>query len=312
MKSKFTKFFISLTALLLTLVGLIFAQNEQDAYRVETFQTSSSPNVEIATSGGYVHVFGHNSDEVKVIMIAKRGRRFLSPSDTDLSDFEIEIEKSGDSIIASAKRENTGMSRWFSGNNNISISFEVYMPSGANVKGRTSGGSVKAENLRNGVELRTSGGSVSANNVHGVSVLRTSGGSVTLNDMNGTISARTSGGAIRADRLLGEAELRTSGGSIRIQDSDAKLTARTSGGSIRAYFTDFRNDIDLRTSGGSIQIEIPSSDHFDLDLTGNRVVTELRNFTGTSERNKITGRIGNGGPLISARTSGGSVSLQYN
>lgn len=312
MQNQLLKFIIALATLILTLFSFSYAQSEQDAYRTEIFKTSSSPEVNISTSGGFVRVYGHNEDEVKVVMYVRRNNQYLSSSDTDLSDFEIEIHKSGDSVYASAKRENSGFTGFFSGRNNISVSFEVFVPEESKVDGSTSGGSVRAENIRNDVRLRTSGGSVTANEIHGNSDLRTSGGSITLDSVTGLISARTSGGSIRADGLIGEADLRTSGGSIRIDNINAKLSARTSGGSIRAKFTQFEHDIDLRTSGGSIQIEIPSTEHFDIDLTGSRVNTELRNFTGSSERNKIVGRIGDGGPKISARTSGGTVGLRYN
>lgn len=89
------------------------------------------------------------------------------------------------------------------------------------------------------------------------------------------------------------------------------MSARTSGGSIRADFLTFVDDIDLQTSGGSISIDIQNASDFDVDLRGNRVNTKLRNFTGEFERDHIEGRIGNGGPKLTARTSGGSVNLEY-
>jgi len=310
MANKLSKILLSLiTFLLLTVSGLL-AQNEQDAYRVENFSSSDSPSVNIRTSGGSVKVFGHDRDEVKVLMYVRRGGSYLFPSDTDLSDFEIDISKSGDRIDASAKREGNGFNI-FRGGRSISISFEVYAPTGSVVEGRTSGGSVYGENIHNDLILRTSGGRVTAKNSSGNIVLNTSGGSLNMEDLEGNISARTSGGSVNADRLNGTAELRTSGGSINIRESAGKISATTSGGSIRAGFTEFNEDIELRTSGGSITINIPPVDNFEMDLTAQRVQTELRNFTGESNRNSIQGRVGDGGPKISARTSGGRVTLTY-
>jgi DUF4097 and DUF4098 domain-containing protein YvlB len=311
MHNKLQKLLLALIGLLLSIFSVAEAQNEQDAYRTELYQTSALPLVNVSTSGGFINVYGHDQNEVKVLMFVRRGNRYLSPSDTDLSDFEILIEQDGNQVTASAEREGTGWTRMFRSDSNISVSFRVYVPTESVVDARTSGGSVSAEDLTNKLNLRTSGGSVTAKNVHGEVDLHTSGGSVNINNLSGNISARTSGGAIRADRIVGNAELRTSGGSITIENSAANVSARTSGGGIRAHFLRFTDDIELRTSGGNIRIELPQSDHFDLELTGSRVQTELRNFTGNSERNKIVGRIGNGGPKISARTSGGSVSLSY-
>ena len=311
MHNKFQKFLMALIGLLLSLFSAAEAQNERDAYRTELYQTTSTPHVNVSTSGGFINIYGHDQNEVKVLMFVRSGSRYLSPSDTDLSDFEILIVQDGNQITTSAKREGIGWTRMFRSDSNISVSFKVYVPTESIVDARTSGGSVSAEDLANAVKLRTSGGSVTAKNVHGEVDLHTSGGRVNIHNLSGNISARTSGGSITADRIVGKAELRTSGGSITIENSAAKVSARTSGGGIRAHFLRFNDDIELHTSGGNIRIELPRSDHFDLELTGNRVQTELHNFTGNSERNKIVGRIGDGGPRISARTSGGSVSLNY-
>lgn len=310
MYHKINQFLLALTTLFLFTASMLFGQNERDAYRIDTFTADSSPSVEVQTSGGAISIHGHDSDEVKIVMFVSRGRKYLSPSDTDLSEFDIDISQSGDHITAYAKREGNWTNIFKSGNS-ISISFEVYAPTGSFIDGKTSGGSVSAQNIHNDLILKTSGGSVSAENSSGNIVLKTSGGSINLDNVTGTISAKTSGGSLNIDRVFGTTELKTSGGSVRISDSGGKLSAVTSGGSIRADFSEFTDDIELKTSGGNIRINLPPTDHFDLDLTGMRVQTELRNFTGQSERNSIKGRVGDGGAKITARTSGGRVELNY-
>jgi len=305
------EFLFCMLAMLLTLFSSLVAQDTHEAYRSEIFSTDAGPSVVIETSGGYIQVFGHDENEVKVDMIVRRGNRTLSTSDTDLSDFEIEIKQEGNTVYATAKRESSGLGRWFGSGSNISVSFVVHAPTGSVVEGRTSGGSVTAKKLNNNVSMRTSGGSVTAEAISGTADLRTSGGSISLKNIEGTLSARTSGGSIRADGLTGNSELRTSGGSIHIENSGGAISAHTSGGSIRAHMLEFSNDLDFNTSGGSIRVQVPETEHFDLDLRGSRVEMTLRNFTGDTERNRISGKIGDGGPKIAARTSGGTVRVDY-
>lgn len=311
MIEKLYPYLIAFSVLVFSFFSTAGAQSADDAYRTELFSSSQSPEVEISTSGGSINVIGHDRREVVVEMYARRGNRYLTPSDTDLSDYEISIEKNGDYVLASARREDGTWNRLFGSNRNISISFRVYVPHAALVDGRTSGGSVSAEQMTNRVSLKTSGGSVSAENISGTADFRTSGGSISIENADGEISARTSGGSIRVNGLRGEAELSTSGGSVRLENIDAKMSAKTSGGGIEAHFLTFNDDINLRTSGGSIRIDIPESENYDLNLKGQRVRTNLRNFTGQAERDLITGRVGSGGPELSARTSGGSVRLEY-
>lgn len=297
--------------MVLSIAGFVKAQSAEDAYRTEAFSTSASPAVNISTSGGFVNVLGHDENVVRVEMYVRRGRQYLTPAQTDLSDFDITINHQNDEVTAYAKKEKGNWLGLLSSNNNLSVSFKVYVPQAAVVDGRTSGGSVSGENLANQLNLRTSGGSVTAKHIEGEADLRTSGGSITLEDIHGTIDAKTSGGSIQAENISGVANLRTSGGSIRLEDVSAKLSAHTSGGTIRTYLSTFANDIDLKTSGGSIRIDLPSTADFNVDLSGQRVITELKNFTGESGKRSVRGQMGEGGPLIKAKTSGGSVSLVY-
>ncbi len=284
------------------------AQSSNDAYRTDIFTTGYSPEVELRTSGGSISVVGHSEDEVRIEMFVRRGSSYLSPSDTDLSDFEIVIDQVGNKITASARRENS-RSNFLWGGRNESISFRAYVPHNSIIDGRTSGGSVSAENIYNRLSLATSGGSVRVENIQGKTDLRTSGGSIRIVDASGEVNARTSGGSVTVDGLEGVADLRTSGGSMRLSDISAKLNATTSGGSIRAELVAFYDDVTLRTSGGSIQVTMPNMNHYEIDLRGSRVNTNLRNFSGEMERNRVSGKIGDGGPLLTARTSAGTVTI---
>ncbi len=308
MIQKIVQAFTALLILIITFFCVAEAQNTDDAYRINRFDTSQNPKVFIKTTGGSIDVVGHDENFVEVQMFVRRGNRTLSPSDTDLSGFDITIQYSDDQVTAEARAKG---SSFFRSVNRMSVSFRVLTPTGSDVHGETSGGSVSANHLYNRVNLKTSGGSVRGTYLEGDVKLQTSGGTITLEGISGNVQARTSGGSIRVNGLEGTAELRTSGGSIQLEEISARLSARTSGGSIRGGFNVFYDDVELQTSGGNITIDIPETEHLEIDLRGNRVNTRLQNFSGVVERNYVRGKIGNGGPLMSARTSGGSVTLRY-
>ncbi len=286
------------------------AQVAADAYRVDEFDTSGSPVVNVKTSGGFVEIIGHEQNEVISEMYVQKESRYLSASDSDLSDFDITIEKNGDEVTVMAMADKKRV-RFISINRKPSVSFRVYVPFSAIASGRTSGGHVMASELKNGIDLRTSGGNVTASEIAGEIALRTSGGRIEISDLSGNIDSRTSGGSIDVNRLTGKAELRTSGGNIDLRNISANISARTSGGGIRASFVTFDEDVKLHTSGGNIRVEIPETESFDLELRGQRVNIDLFNFTGEAERDNIQGYVGSGGPLLNAKTSGGSVSVNY-
>lgn len=294
-------------ALLLLAVQTGLAQSSNDAYRTEEFKVSGNVNLEVQTAGGSIKAIGSNDDNVRVEMFVRKRGRYIEQGKADLSDYEIEISQSGNMIKAVAERKgNNWMNR-----NSYSISFIVYTPNDTRTRLRTSGGSVSATNLTGSQELRTSGGSVSVEGINGEMVLRTSGGSISITDAQGDVEANTSGGTIRVKYLTGNLDARTSGGSINLEQVAGNVDARTSGGSINAEVVSPAEKIELRTSGGSINIKVPKENGYDLDLDANRVYAELINFNGRAEKDRIVGNFNGGGTRIEAKTSGGSVRIEY-
>ncbi|MEX0660311.1 MAG: DUF4097 family beta strand repeat-containing protein [Balneolaceae bacterium] len=303
---------LSILAVVMSMFSTVVAQSSSDAYQTETFSVENSPSVLINTSGGHIDVVGHSDNEVRVEMYVRKGNRYYSVSDTDLDDYEITIEKQGNTVTASAKKENSSsFGGWFRSGDNFSIAFKVFTPESSLVEARTSGGHISAENLQNDLSARTSGGHVSVDRIVGTMDLRTSGGHIEILNSSGNTDARTSGGHINAENTQGELNLRTSGGHITLEEVQGAVSGRTSGGSITANLLEITGDLDLRTSGGSIRISVPDEAGYDLNLRGNRVNVKLQNFTGDSERGRILGKMNGGGHSIQARTSGGSVNVDF-
>lgn len=276
-------------------------------YRTETFRVSDAAEVNVRTSGGTIEVTGHDGNEVKVEMFVRKRGDWIEAGEADLSDYEIIIEQDGNKVIASARNKRNGIS-WGS---SYSISFRVMAPVNSQTDLRTSGGTVSADNLIGNQELRTSGGTVSATRIKGNVDMRTSGGALNIQEIRGTVNGRTSGGSIRAENVIGNIELRTSGGAIRLNGISGNVDARTSGGAIIAGVDQPGDRIELRTSGGSIEIRVPGDRGYNLDLKGNGINGALRDFTGSSDRRRVEGQVRGGGTLIEARTSSGSVTLNY-
>lgn len=288
--------FLIITALLIipskanSLQG--FHSQTDRPYRVETFELAGGGSLDVETSGGSITVEGTSEPSVRVEMYVYKDGRELSPADTDLNNWKIDISQSGSTIKVIAKRQNSGWSL-FGGGDNLSVSFVVYTP-----------GQMKTD-------LNTSGGHISIRNLTGDQQLRTSGGHISLSRLKGNIEARTSGGHIAVDEVHGAIDVRTSGGNIDIQETSGPLKARTSGGNIQADLTAVDAPVELRTSGGNITLSLPRGTSANLNLEGSHVQADLSQFQGSTDRNEIEGKINGGGPEIIASTSGGLVSLSF-
>ena len=301
--------FIVTFVMMLTAVKMGWAQSSSDAYKIERFAVNDNVKISVETSGGSIDVIGKNTDEVTVEMYVRKRNKYIKANDADLDEWDITISERGNEVTAHAKRKKGNGWNW--NRNNASISFVVYTPKSSTSDVRTSGGSIDLANLEGKQTGRTSGGSISAEGIFGDIEVRTSGGSITIYDVQGSANARTSGGRIKVESVSGNVDVRTSGGSISLEDIEGSVDASTSGGSINAEVTSPSDFIDLRTSGGSITVFVPKNGGYDLDLDGNRVRAELVNFQGEHEKDEVKGTMNGGGIRIKARTSGGSVRLNY-
>lgn len=193
--------------------------------------------------------------------------------------------------------------------NGGSISIEKI---GGDARLATSGGSIKASDVNGHLAANTSGGSVSASGIAGEVALHTSGGSITVEGVDGNAECNTSGGSITANDIAGDLKAHTSGGSIRLQTIGGEVDASTSGGSVTADLYDHRGGpISLKTTGGSVTVGVDAGINAMLDAhaTGGRVNSELP-VAGTIERGRIRGEVNGGGPLLSLRTTGGSINIR--
>lgn len=279
----------------------------QEPYLEESFAVGNDVRIEVETSGGSITVEGSNRDDVQVEMFVRQRGREVEPGEADLDDWDITIDKSGNTVYATAKHR--GRNNW--GNNSYSISFVVYAPVDSRAAVRTSGGSITLENLIGDQNAKTSGGSITAVQIGGDVELKTSGGSITIDEVEGYVDANTSGGRIRATDITGGIAAKTSGGSITLENVSGNVEAKTSGGSIDAEIIKPEDYIELKTSGGSISVSVPKDAGYDVELDGNRVRADLNNFQGEYERDEIEGTMNGGGTRITAKTSGGSVTMRY-
>lgn len=311
MKTYTTPLFICLATLFISFNLFAHDSFEGKPYLIKNFVLQEDGKLHVETSGGSIAVAGEDSDEVVVEMYVKKNnswKDWFSDEDVEeaLQDYNIEIEQQGNEIFAVAKRKKGG---W--GNNNLSISFKVIVPRHVSTNLNTSGGSITLDNVVGEQDVSTSGGSLNFDKISGNTVAHTSGGSININDFDGNLDAQTSGGSIRLSNSTGELNVHTSGGSIVMDGITGSVEATTSGGSIRADIEELGDYLTLHTSGGSINAVVPQGMGLDIELSGNKVNTQLSNFTGETKKDYVKGTLNGGGTPVKMSTSGGSVNLDY-
>ncbi len=161
-------------------------------------------------------------------------------------------------------------------------------------------GRVKYEiKVPEGIELenvRSVNGSVHVTGPVGDVEASSTNGNVVVSDVSGTMSLKTTNGGVKATDVDGEILARSTNGSIYLTVNSVtdKITARSTNGGITLNIESRNIDADLeaRTTNGRIQVDFP------VTIQG-----------GWSSKRSIEGRIGEGGPLVTLKTTNGSIKV---
>lgn len=326
------KVIILLLALGVTGVARAQFDAENDPMLIRSLSSDQIKKVFVNTSGGNISVTGiSSSGDAKLEVYVKPNQKGIPSSKENIQklldeNYELNISITDNELHATAKSKNI----FFKLNNQLSISFKVFIPinaasdlktSGGNIslfnltgneKFITSGGNLRIENLQGTINGATSGGNINAKNSSGEISLSTSGGSLNLDGLKGTIKAITSGGQIEGNHIEGSFTAHTSGGNISLQEMACTLDASTSGGNIHVTAKELDKYIKLNNSGGNVYLLIPGNIGLDLKLHASKIdVAQLNNFSGSKKDDNITGTLNGGGIPVNVAINSGKVTLAF-
>jgi len=259
----------------------------------KTFAVTPGGELIVDSTTGSIDVktWGKKSVHVEVI---KKSRK-----EANLMEFDVEIEKSGNTVSVDG-----GGRGWGS---RVAVEYNISIPENFNVNLDTGGGEIRVADLTGKVKLDTSGGSITVGNVDGDVDADTSGGAINVGKVTGLIDVNTSGGGIRIAGGGKKVKADTSGGSINIGPSEGDVNADTSGGSITVGYA--KGNVDVDTSGGSIDLK-GSDGSVKVNTSGGSITID--NVAGTIDADTSGGgiEISRAHGAINADTSGGNIMVE--
>ena len=321
----------TLIVMLVTLLSCNgFTQENRTPSMVKTFTVDQPGSLDARSSGGGVKVSTHEQNKVVIQLFIRKNGRMLAPSDPEINDvldnYNLDIEQNGSAITAIIEQKSR-----FHGWNNSGISLNIIVPremscdvsssgggvSASGVKGThsfsSSGGGVHLENITGTTKASSSGGRVTASNQNGDIHMTSSGGGVTLDDAYGNVYARSSGGGVHLNNIHGDVDAGSSGGGVGVTGEAGSVRATSSGGPVRINISGLNKELYLQSSGGGIDATISNGKNLglDLDLRADKVNIELRDFSGSIEKDRVKGTLNGGGIPVYMHSSGGNVNVRF-
>lgn len=241
--------------LLLIVIGCDFQIGDWGKAKYERTvqkQTSldSGSTVVAQTSSGSITVTGADVTDCNVVAQIRVQALTEEQAKETAEQVEIMFEKVGNTLTVKAKKP--PQKRRCS----IAISYDITVPKKTSVDCASSYGPVKLSNIEGNAKGKSSSGSIWAEDIQGSTHLHTSYGPVTCRNITGdNIKLESSSGKIRAENIKGSADLDTSYGSITCKEiSGPEIKLRSSSGGIRLSEAS-GDDFDVHTSYGSIRVD---------------------------------------------------------
>lgn len=206
----------------------------------------------------------------------------------------------------------------------------VLVPEGKAVSVYLGVGRIDARNVRGDLNLDVASAAVRTENTRGALLIDTGSGSVRVNDAEGDVSVDTGSGSVavnnvRGGRLhvdtgsgsveggeirVGSVEVDTGSGRIdldRVAARDLKLD--TGSGSVRLELLSEIDRLQVDTGSGSVRVALPESvgADFVLDTGSGGIDLDVPATITRRQRDRVEGRLGNGGGRIEIDTGSGSI-----
>ena len=144
--------------------------------------------------------------------------------------------------------------------------------------------------------------------------IRSVNGNVNIYGPVTDVRSTTTNGNIFISEASGQLVFSTTNGNVNVEDVYGEISARSTNGSIYLEVDSISEKITARTTNGGISLTIDSK-NIDADIeastTNGRVTTDFPVTIqgGTISKRRLNGRIGDGGPLISLKTTNGPIKI---
>lgn len=294
----------------------------------KTLKVSGPVTVSLTSGSGSVDVSAGSDDTIRVIGVVRGNSSWRGATDDSVRRAVTSVE-SQPPIVQTGATVAIGAIDDEEIRRRVSISYEVKVPRKASVTVRTGSGSQQIAALAGSVDATSGSGSIVVGAIEGPAEVRTGSGSVKVEAARDRVNVSTGSGSIALGRVAGRVTVNSGSGEVTIREAPQAtidvstgsgrievdgltggLTAHAASGSIHINGTPTAN-WQLTTSSGSIVLGIPDGTGFRVEAsTGSGSIdSDHKLAVSRVERRSLTGTVGAGGVLVSARTSSGSIQI---
>jgi len=291
-----------------------------------TLQVTGPVSIDLITGSGSVNVRTGSSGQVQITGRVKVTNWFGMESEERVKNITNNppIQQSGNDIRIGHGAD----SELF---HNVSISYDLIVPSDTRLHSHTGSGNQTIEGLHGAVEAESGSGGLRISDTGDTVRTDTGSGDIYIERVKGNVRAKAGSGSIHATDVAGGFEGRTGSGHIELdQTAPGAVRAETGSGGMELRGVNGSLDASagsgtisadgnptgswtVHTGSGSVRLKLASSAAFDLDAhtsSGSISVSQPVTVQGTIGRKELRGKVRGGGVPVEVRTGSGNIEIQ--
>jgi hypothetical protein len=253
-----------------------------------TLTVSAQPDLYVSTGSGNITIHPGDGNQIRVVGHVHAGWNVFGDVDGKITRIvdNPPITQDGNTVKIGLSGDHDLFS-------NISIDYEVSVPSDVALNLHSGSGDVMVDHVGRYLSASSGSGNVRAHGIHGPAELSSGSGDIELQqDGPGDVKTRSGSGNIRVHGFNGGLTARTGSGDV---EADGRLTAAANlasgSGNVTMHLTpDAHFNLEASTGSGDIHIGFPGAPE-----------------QGENSRHHLTAPINGGGAPLEVRTGSGNV-----
>jgi len=327
--------FCAWTACFSTIAAFIFLSALPAAAGAEgsfqrALQVSGPVHLDLTTGSGDVQVRTGNSSQVQVTGHIRASEKWFGGESNNIEE-KIRRLETNPPIQQNGNDIRIGHIDDPELRHNISISYDVVVPTETDLRMQSGSGDQKVEGIRGPLEVSSGSGGLKISSIGDRVHAETGSGDIDINRVKGNVHAKTGSGSIDASDIAGAFEANSGSGRITLQQTapgsvrvdtgsggmelrgvDGSLEAKAGSGTIQAEGSP-TGAWTVHTGSGEVNLKLPSNAAFDLDAhtsSGSISIDQPHTVQGSVGRKEVRGRVGGGGVPVEVETGSGDIQIR--
>lgn len=296
----------------------------------KTLTVTGPADVDVSTGSGNITISSGSGSTVTIRATIEASNRWFG-SDTMSAEEKVKRIENNPPVVQSGNVITIGKIEERELRNNVSITYEITLPAASKVRAQTGSGDQFISGVTGTIKLSTGSGNITAKQIGDEARVSTGSGDIRLDSIKGRVYASAGSGNVQAYSVAGgfygetgsgdityeqtsagSATAKTGSGNIRLRNVKGGVDAHTGSGDIEAD-GDVKGDWQAHSGSGNISLHLPKDAAFDLDArssSGTVTVDHPVTMQGAIKRNRVQGKVGAGGVLVSVESGSGDIRVQ--